>query len=161
VGGTEVSLVTPGSSKPTRVRIPAGADTGDTIRLRGRGGPGIGKGSAGDLVIETRVKAHPLVKRSGLNLTLRVPITLSEAYNGGSIDVQTFSGSVRVTVPAHSQNGAKLRLRGKGISRKKKQGDFFVELEVRMPSEENEALAEALRKSDELYGKSVRAEVQL
>ncbi len=153
--------MTPGSSKPTRVRIPAGADTGDTIRLKGLGGPGMGSGAAGDLVIETRVRPHPLVKRSGLNLTLRVPITLSEAYNGGSIDVPTFSGSVRVTVPAHSQNGAKLRLRGKGISRKKKQGDFFVELEVRMPTKEDDALAEALRKSDDLYGSSVRSEVRL
>ena len=161
VNGTEVSLVLPGASKPTRVRIPAGAENGSTIRLRGKGGPGIGDGGRGDLVIETRVKEHPTVKRKGLDLTLKLPVTLAEAYNGASVDVPTFSGSVRVTIPALSQNGTKLRLREKGIARKKKKGDFYVELEIRMPVQKDEALAEALKTGESIYDQPVRAGVQL
>ncbi len=161
VNGTEVSIVLPGNSKATRVRIPVGAEDGSTIRLRGRGGPGVGEGSAGDLVIETRVKAHPRVKRKGLDLTMRLPVTLSEAYNGASVDVQTFSGSVRVTIPALSQNGAKLRLRDKGISRKNKKGDFFVELDVRLPVTKDDALAEALKSGENVYQNPIRAGVKL
>ncbi len=161
VSGTEVSINTPGASKPTRVRIPAGADTGDTIRLRGMGGPGVGKGGKGDLIIETRVREHPRVRRKGLNLTLRVPLTISEAYNGASIEVPTFSGVVKVKVPPRSQNGSKLRLKSKGIHRKDKQGDFFVELELRIPDLENSEFAEALLKSDKLYEQHPRKELRL
>ncbi len=161
VEGAEVSITTPGASKPTRVRIPMGAQTGDTIRLRGKGGPGMGGGPAGDLVIETRVRPHPRVRRDGLNLTMGVPLTLNEAYNGASIEVPTFSGSVKVKVPPRTQNGAKLRLRNKGIRRKDKQGDFFVELEVRMPQREDSEFAELLRKSDELYDESPRKGLRL
>jgi curved DNA-binding protein len=161
VNGTEVSIQLPGTSKPTRVRIPAGAETGSTIRLKGRGGPGLGEGPAGDLVIETRVKPHPLVRRNGLDLTLRVPVTLSEAYNGASIDVPTFSGTVKVSVPPGSQNGTKLRLRKKGISRKSKQGDFYVELELRLPEAGDADFAEVLRKSESLHKQPVRSGLQL
>tara|TARA_R110002096_G_scaffold350395_2_gene543440 strand:- start:10127 stop:11053 length:927 start_codon:yes stop_codon:yes gene_type:complete len=159
--GTEVSISAPGASKATRVRIPMGAKTGDTIRVRGKGGPGAGGGKPGDLVIETRVRPHPKVRRDGLNLTMRVPLTLSEAYNGANIEVPTFSGAVNVTVPPRTQNGAKLRLRGKGLRRKDKEGDFFVELELRLPEKEDAEFAELLRKSDELYVEPPRKELQL
>jgi len=75
--------------------------------------------------------------------------------------VPTFSGSVRVTIPALSQNGTKLRLREKGIARKKKKGDFYVELEIRMPVQKDEALAEALKTGESIYDQPVRAGVQL
>ena len=113
------------------------------------------------MVIETRVRAHPRVKRSGLDLTMRLPVTLAEAYNGASVEVPTFSGAVRMTIPALSQNGAKLRLRNKGITRKDKRGDFYVELEVRMPAQKDEALAEALALSDSAYDAPVRAGLEL
>ena len=161
VEGAEVSINTPGASKPTRVRIPMGAQTGDTIRLRGKGGPGMGGGPAGDLVIETRVRPHAKVQRDGLNLTLRLPITLSEAYNGATIEVPTFSGNVKVKVPERTQNGTKLRLKNKGIRRKDKRGDFFVELELRLPEKEDAEFAELLRKSDELYAEPPRKELRL
>lgn len=161
VNGTEVSLNLPGQSKATRVRIPAGADTGSKIRLRGKGGPGVGQGGPGDLVIETRVKPHPRVQRKGLDLTIQLPITLAEAYNGASIEVPTFSGNVRVTIPALSQNGAKLRLRNRGIKRKSKKGDFFVELDIRMPVEHDETLSKALRAAEVLYKGPVREGLRL
>ncbi len=161
VEGAEVAINVPGASKPTRVRIPMGAQTGDTIRLRGKGGPGMGGGPAGDLIIETRVRPHAKVQRDGLNLTLRLPITLSEAYNGATIEVPTFSGSVKVKVPERTQNGTKLRLKNKGIRRKDKRGDFFVELELRLPEKEDAEFAEQLRKSEELYAAPPRKELRL
>jgi curved DNA-binding protein len=161
VSGTEVSITTPGASKPIRVRIPAGADTGSTIRLKGKGGPGAAGGPDGDLVIETRVHPHPLVERDGLDLTLRVPVTFREAYCGAKIEVPTFTGTVTVTVPPRSQNGTRLRLRGKGIERKGKSGDFYVELQLRVPEREDAELASALADSDSLYDAPVRAGLQL
>lgn len=161
VNGTEVSLVLPGQRKPTRVRIPAGAESGSKIRLRGKGSPGTGGAASGDVVIETRVKPHPQVKRKGLDLTLRLPVTLAEAYNGASVEVPTFSGSVRLTIPALSQNGTKLRLRNRGIKRKKKRGDFYVELEVRMPTQKDQALSAALASGESAYDTPVRAGLHL
>ncbi len=159
--GTEVSLQIPGNSKPTRIRIPAGAETGSQIRLRGRGGPGVAKGPRGDLVIETRVRPHPIVSRDGLNLTLALPITLSEAYKGAVVDVPTFAGSVKLTIPPQSQNGQKLRLRNKGISRKKKQGHMYVKLEVTMPDKASPEFSKRIEQSDALYSHPVRSDLRL
>lgn len=161
VNGTEVSIRLPGSNKTTRVRIPAGADNGSQIRVRGKGGPGMTKGPRGDLVIETRIHAHPLVSRDGLNLTLKVPISIHEAYEGALIEVPTFSGLVKVKVPPLSQNGSKLRLRNKGISRKDKQGHFYIQLELQMPDVLDDALLEALKRSNEFYKKPLREELVL
>ena len=86
----------------------------------------------------------------------KVAITLDEAYNGASVDVPTFDGTVVLKIPPRSQNHARLRLRGKGIERKATRGDFFVELDVRMPDQADDALAEALRASKDAYGKPVR-----
>jgi DnaJ-class molecular chaperone len=139
-----------------RVRVPRGADTGSVIRIPGKGGPGARGGPAGDLVIETEVLPHPQVRRDGLDLTLTLPVTLDEAYNGASIDVPTFDGTVVLKIPPRSQNGARLRLRGKGIERKASRGDLFVELAVRMPDLPDDALAAALRAGGAAYSKPVR-----
>lgn len=161
IHGTEVSIAGPGLSKATRVRIPQGAATGDTIRLRGRGGPGAAGGAAGDLIIETRVAPHPRVKRSGQNLRMSIPVTLSEAYSGAVIEVPTFTGIVKVTIPPGSQNGTTLRLRNKGVHRKEQQGDFYIELEVRMPETMDPELESALKQGQRLYKQPVRAGVKL
>ncbi|RMH41072.1 MAG: J domain-containing protein [Deltaproteobacteria bacterium] len=143
-------------TRKTRVRIPPGADDGDTLRIRGKGMPGAGGGPPGDLVIETRVAPHPRVRRVGRDLYLRVPVTLAEAYAGASIDVPTFDGRVTVKVPPGSQSGTKLRLRGKGVRRGDRVGDFYVELDVVMPPPGDAALADALRAADRLYPRPVR-----
>ena len=83
IEGAEVSLELPGQGT-IRVRIPVGADTGSIIRLAGKGSPGGRGGPAGDLVIETAVRPHPLVRRDGLDLYLTVPVTLDEAFNGAA-----------------------------------------------------------------------------
>jgi curved DNA-binding protein len=155
VEGAEVSLELP-EQGTVRVRIPPGADTGSVIRLPGRGAPGPRGGPPGDLVIETEVQPHPVLRRDGLDLYLTLPVTLDEAYNGASVDVPTFEGTVVLKIPPRSQNHARLRLRGKGIERKATRGDLFVELDVRMPDQADEALAAALRASARAYGKPVR-----
>jgi curved DNA-binding protein len=155
VEGAEVSLEVP-EQGTVRVRIPPGADTGSVIRLPGRGAPGARGGPPGDLVIETEVRPHPVLRRDGLDLYLTLPVTLDEAYNGASVDVPTFEGTVVLKIPPRSQNHARLRLRGKGIERKSTRGDLFVELDVRMPDLPDEALSAALRASTRAYSKPVR-----
>jgi molecular chaperone DnaJ len=149
------------SEQAVEVRIPAGADDGSELRVRGKGGSGLGGGPPGDLVIRTQVTPHPHFTRDGLDLTLKLPITFAEAYNGASISVPTPSGAVQMKVPARSQTGAKLRLRGKGVTRASSAGDLYVELSVRAPDLENEELANALRESDKLYSRALREEIQL
>ena len=160
IEGAEISLDLPGQGTQ-RVRIPPGADDGSVIRLAGKGAPGARGGPAGDLVIEIGVTPHPKVRRDGLDLAMDVPVTLDEAYNGASIEVPTFEGPVVLKVPPHSQNGAKLRLRGKGIARKDTRGDLIVSLAIRMPDRGDETLATALRASAGAYSTPVREELRL
>ncbi|NVB79721.1 MAG: DnaJ domain-containing protein [Kofleriaceae bacterium] len=155
IEGTEMMADLPGHGT-VRVRIPKGADTGDTLRVPGKGSPGRGGGPPGDLVIETVVRPHPLIRREGLDLFLSLPVTLDEAYRGASVSVPTFEGPVVLKIPPRTQNGAKLRLRGKGVARKNDHGDLIVEVAVRMPDKQDDALAEALRAADKLYTKPVR-----
>lgn len=155
VEGAEVAIDVPDQGT-VRVRIPPGADTGSVIRLPGKGGPGVRGGPAGDLVIETEVLPHPVLRRDGLDLYLTLPVTLDEAYSGASVDVPTFEGAVVLKIPPRSQNGARLRLRGKGIERKGSRGDLFVELDVRMPDRADDRLAAALKAAEAAYSKPVR-----
>jgi DnaJ-class molecular chaperone len=159
VKGTEINLELP--TGPQRVRIPPGADDGSTIRLAGKGSPGARGGPPGDLLIEIAVAPHPRVRREGLDLHLAVPVTLAEAYNGATIDVPTFTGSVALKIPPRSQNGAKLRLRGKGVARKDQQGDMIVSLEVRMPDRDDPTLASALDAAAADYSRPVREGISL
>ncbi len=160
IQGGEVKLEVPGR-KPVTVRIPPGADTGSTIRLEGRGQPGPGGGPSGDLIIECNVRPHPRVTRDGLDLTMKVPVTLAEAYNGATIDIPTFHGPVSLKIPAGAQQGAKLRLRGKGVARGKTRGDLLVELDVRLPDRRDDDLANAIAKSEAAYDAPVRQELVL
>ena len=155
IEGTELSADLPGHGT-VRVRIPKGADTGDTLRVAGKGSPGRNGGPAGDLVIETIVRPHPLVRRVGLDLHLAVPITLHEAYAGTSVEIPTFEGPIVLKIPPRTQQHAKLRVRGKGVARKDARGDLIVELDVRMPDQTDASLADALRAADALYTTPVR-----
>lgn len=160
ITGGEVSLDVPGKG-PVKVRIPPGADSGSVIRLRGKGAPGPQGGQPGDLVIETRVKPHPRVKREGLDLHLVLPVTLDEAYNGATVEVPTFTTSVKLRIPPLTQPGAKLRVRGHGVPRKDKKGDLIVELDVRLPDKASDELAEAIKASRDAYSIPVRKELVL
>ena len=160
IEGTELTADLPDHGT-VHVRIPPGADTGDTLRVRGKGSPGQNGGPGGDLVIETIVRPHPLLRRDGQNLYITLPVTLDEAYGGGSIEVPTFEGPVVLKIPPRSQQHAKLRLRGKGVSRKDERGDLIVELDIRMPDLADDTLAEALRTAAKLYSTPIREGVAL
>jgi curved DNA-binding protein len=160
IEGTELVADLPGHGT-VRVRIPKGADTGSTLRVPGKGSPGRNGGPPGDLIIETILRPHPVVRRDGLDLYLTLPVTLSEAYSGASVNVPTFDGPVVLKIPPRTQQHAKLRLRGKGVPRKDSRGDMIVELDVRMPDRADDALAEALRDTDKLYTKPVREGLKL
>jgi molecular chaperone DnaJ len=149
-----------GTRKVT-VRIPAGADNGDRLRVPGVGAPGTRGGPPGDLYIEVNVRPHRHFRREGLDLTLTLPVTVDEAYTGATISVPTADGSVQLKVPPRSQTGQKLRLRGKGIKRGANTGDEYVELQVKLPDQEDAQFAEAAKAARAAYSKPVREEVTL
>ncbi len=149
------------SERPITVRIPPGADDGSRLRVAGQGAPGIAGGAAGDLVIEVRVKPHAFYRRDGLDLHLKLPVTLHEALAGAAIEVPTPKGSVKLTIPPRSQNGARLRLRGRGVERSGATGDLYVELDVRLPDQEDPALTSAARGAEPAYGRPVREGIKL
>ena len=120
--------------KQYQVSIPAGITDGRTIRLAGQGSAG-GGGPAGDLLIKIHVAPHPVFRVDGANITAAVPITPWEAALGGKIEVPTLDGPVSMNVPAGTQGGGKLRLKGKGLPRKgDARGDMFVELQIQVPT---------------------------
>ncbi len=160
IDGAEFTADIPGQG-PVRVRIPPGADTGSTLRVPGKGAPGARGGPPGDLVLEVEVRPHPQLRREGLDLYLTLPVTLDEAYNGSTVEVPTFEGPISLKIPPRSQNGAKLRVRGRGVPRKTEKGDLYVALDVRMPDRADDQLADALRAASSAYSAPVRAELKL
>ncbi len=118
------------------VNIPAGVETGTRIRLSGEGEAGLRGGPTGDLYIFIEVSDHPIFMRDGVNLHCRVPVSVAKAALGGEIEVPTIDGGrSRVKVPAGSQSGRQMRLRGKGMPalRGAGQGDMLIELAVETP----------------------------
>ncbi|WP_225411499.1 molecular chaperone DnaJ [Stigmatella hybrida] len=145
------------------VKVPAGVQTGSRVRLAGQGAAGTRGGPPGDLYLETEVAEHPLVRREGDDLYLDLPITVSEAVLGAEVKVPTFQGEVTVKVPALSQSGRKMRLKGRGAPSLKggTAGDLYLLLQVKVPEEatpEVKAAAEALARA---YPRDVRQELKL
>ena len=121
--------------KTMQVRIPAGVDDGQRIRIKGKGTAGENGGPAGDLYVTVHVTPHPVFGRKGRNLTIEVPVTYVEAALGAEIDVPTFDGTtVRLRVPAGTPSGRTFRVRGKGVSGPKGEpGDLMATVEVSVP----------------------------
>ena len=135
------------------VNIPAGVETGTRIRLSGEGEAGMRGGPTGDLYIFIDVAAHDLFERDGNNLFCRVPVSMSTAALGGSIEVPTIDGGRgRVQIPAGSQSGRQMRLRSKGMPalRGGGPGDMFIELAVETPVNLTSKQKELLREFEEL-----------
>ncbi|SDB89969.1 molecular chaperone DnaJ [Raineyella antarctica] len=134
------------STRSMQVRIPAGVEDGQRIRLKGKGAQGEHGGSPGDLYVDVHVTPHKLFGRSGTNLTITVPVTFAEAALGAEIEVPTLHGtSVRLRLPAGTPNGRTFRVRGKGVSRKDgTQGDLLVTVEVTVPSQLSDQARNAL-----------------
>ena len=135
------------------VNIPAGVETGTRIRLAGEGEAGMRGGPPGDLYIFVEVTPHKLFERDGTNLYCRVPVSMAKAALGGSIEVPTIDGGRgRVQIPAGSQSGRQMRLRGKGMPalRGGGVGDMFIELAVETPVNLTARQKELLKEFDEL-----------
>ncbi|WP_171230113.1 molecular chaperone DnaJ [Ruegeria sp. HKCCA4008] len=135
------------------VNIPAGVETGTRIRLAGEGEAGMRGGPPGDLYIFVEVAEHKLFERDSVNLFCRVPVSMAKAALGGSIEVPTIDGGRgRVQIPAGSQSGRQMRLRGKGMPalRGGGVGDMFIELAVETPVNLTSRQKELLREFDDL-----------
>ena len=126
------------------VKIPQGVQDGQTIRLRGKGGPGMGGGPPGDALVTLSVQAHPVFHREGDDIVVTLPITIDEAILGGKIEVPTIDGPVNLTIPKGASGGQVLRLRGRGVkpAGKKDAGNQRVELRIVAPDRIDDALAD-------------------
>jgi molecular chaperone DnaJ len=142
------------SSRTIQARIPAGVRDGQRIRLKGKGASGERGGPAGDLYVVVHVSPHPVFGREDDNLTVTVPVTFPEAVLGADIQVPTLGGlPVTVKLPANSQNGRVLRVRGRGVARKDgTKGDLLVRFEIAVPAEIGDDARAALQKFQEATG---------
>lgn len=133
-----------GDGSTVTTRVPAGVKDGQKIRLRGKGNPG--PAGNGDLILTVSVEPHPLFGRSGDNLTITVPVTFAEAVLGAQITVPTFDGAtVTVKLPPGTPSGRTLRVKGKGVQRKKgAAGDLLVTVSVTVPQKVDGAAREAV-----------------
>ncbi len=141
------------NGKNIRLTIPAGVENGQTIKIRGHGGPGVQGGPKGDLYITFNILNDTNFRREKENLYSTEEISLTTAVLGGEIHVNTFDGKVKLKVKPGTQNGAKIKLKGKGFPRYKKEGEFgdlYVTYKVKMPenlSAKQKELFEELKKS--------------
>lgn len=146
----------PNGTRTITVNVPAGINDGQKFRVKGKGQPGAGGGPAGDLLVKVSVAKHRIFGLDGRNLTVTVPVTYAEATLGANVKVPTLDKPVTLRVPPGSQNGRKLRAKGKGIETKKGTGDLIVTLEVAVPQKLSAEAEEALKKYAELQPENPR-----
>lgn len=141
-------------AKTLSVKIPAGVDTGDRIRLSGEGEAGEQGAPAGDLYVQVQVRQHPIFEREDNNLFCEVPINFAMAALGGEIEVPTLDGRVKLKVPAETQTGKLFRMRGKGVKsvRGGNQGDLLCRVVVETPVKLNEKQKQLLLELEESFG---------
>lgn len=123
------------STKSMQIRIPAGVEDGQRIRIKGKGSPGENGGKAGDLYVKVTVRPHEIFGRDGHNLTVTVPVTFPEATLGAEVEVPTLAGTtVRLRIPAGTPNGRTFRVRGRGVPRSDgSRGDLLATVEIAVP----------------------------
>ena len=136
--------------KEVNVKIPAGMQNGQTLRLKGMGNSGLNGGENGDVLITVNIAEHPYFKNDKLDILLNLPISIKEAISGAKITVPTINGKVAVKVPPFSSSGEKLRLKGQGIKTKSAQGDQIVTLQIMLPKDKSTEL-EKLSQNIENY----------
>ena len=122
--------------KNLKVRVPRGVDNGDELRMAGRASSGLNGGPNGDVYIEFSVKEHPIYQRDKSDIYIKVPLTITEAIMGCKKNIKTIQGEVKVDIEPGTQNGDKVRLRGKGIDDEKynKKGDTYLIYNVIIPT---------------------------
>lgn len=148
---TQAQVITVNGQK-LRITIPAGIENGQVIKLKGKGAPGSNGGTAGDLFIKFNIQDDPIFKRDGDNLYQQVDVDLYTAVLGGELLVRTFDGQVKLQVKPYTQNGLKMKLKGKGFPVYKKEGSYgnmIITFDVKIPrslSEQEIALFKELQK---------------
>jgi len=132
--------VTMSDGRSLDLAIPAGLNSGQTLRLKGQGLPGAGGGPAGDALVEITVGQHSAFKRDGDDIRMDLRISLAEAVEGGRVPVTTPQGAVTLSVPPNSNSGDLLKLRGKGVQTRPNPGDLLVRLMIVLPRKEDAEL---------------------
>jgi molecular chaperone DnaJ len=141
------------STERLRVKVPEGVADSQRVRVAGKGAEGRGGGKPGDLMVRVRVRPHSFFKREGDNIHTTIPVTFSEAYRGGEIEVGTVHGPVRAKVPAGTNSGRTFRLRGKGVRNTKTRayGDHMYTVQIVVPKVMSPPGEEAARAVADLY----------
>ena len=132
------------NGKAINVKIPAGTENGQTLRLKNLGTPNYIGAPKSDVLITVHVRAHKYFKSDGLDILLDLPISINEAVLGAKVTVPTISGDVNVTIPPYSSSGEKLRLRGKGIDNGRIKGDEIITLKIMSPRNPSKTLEKVL-----------------
>ncbi|WP_452228067.1 MULTISPECIES: DnaJ C-terminal domain-containing protein [unclassified Lacinutrix] len=124
------------NNKNIRITIPAGVENGQTIKIKGHGGKGVNNGPNGDLLIQFSIQNHSKFKRDKENLYATVDLDLYTAMLGGDLMVDTFNGKVKLTIKPETQNGTKVKLKGKGFPKYKKEGhgDLYITYQLKTPT---------------------------
>ena len=125
------------NGKNIRITVPAGIENGQTIKIKGYGGPGVNDGPPGDLYITFSIAPHPRFRREGNDLYVSADLDLYKAVLGGETKIETLSGEVNVSVKPETQNGTKVRLKGKGFPVYKKEGEFgdlYITYTLKIPT---------------------------
>lgn len=160
-GSVDLSVNRAGKDETISVKIPAGIEAGKKIRLRGQGAPGANDGPPGDILLTIHVSPHPNFRRRGDDLDVRVPVTLLEAAEGAKVEVPTPKGTVALRVPPGTSSGAKLRIKGHGVSRAgQPPGDLYAEIQVIIPKHFDEEDLKKVREIDAKHEQHPRRELR-
>jgi curved DNA-binding protein len=146
-----------GNIETIEVKIPAGVKDGSRIRIRGRGQQT--GGEPGDLFIIVKVQPHPFFRREGLDIYLDLPISMYEALLGTKVEVPTLDGPVDLSVPPGTGGGAKLRIKGRGVTRAEQKGDQYVLIKVIVPKDLDDQDKKAIEELEKKHPLNARADV--
>ena len=144
IQGTNIKLTV--SGKPLTLKVPAGIQDGQKLKLKGKGQASPNGGPAGDLVVSIKVRSHPVFTRDGDNVRVVVPVTFAEAVLGATISVPVLGGEpVKLKVAPGTPNGRTLRVKGKGVQYESHQGDLLASVDILVPNRISKKAEEALR----------------
>ncbi len=163
IKGASVKIALSSQSEPITLKVPAGIQDGQKLKVRGKGQASPNGGEPGDLVVTISVKPHPVFSRDGSNLRVTVPVTFAEAVLGATIQVPTLGGEpVKLKVAAGTPNGRVLRVKGRGVVTPKGEGDLLATVEIAVPSHVSDKAAKLLEEFDnQLPDEDPRADLLL
>lgn len=137
IKGSTITLQTSGGGQ-SKVKLPAGVKDGQKIKVRDKGEPGVGGGPAGDIILTVQVRKHPVYERDGTNLRMVLPITVTEAILGATVEVPTIDGTnVKLRIQPGTPSGRVLRVKGRGVTTAKTTGDLLAEIQIVVPAHLN------------------------